>query len=81
MEFSLYETCHVRMVAQQAGNRTPQGAGAVTVNNSHLAQTRKRCFIKKFINCINGFIGRLADNVQLRSTALLHRGEMNFCSG
>jgi hypothetical protein len=29
------------MTAQQTGDRTPQRAGAVTVNNSHLAQTRQ----------------------------------------
>ena len=58
---------------QQTGDGAAQGSGAVTVNDSHLAQTRQRSFIEKLINGINGFISRLADYVQFRLRFLFSR--------
>jgi hypothetical protein len=53
------------MAVKQTGNRAPECAGAVAMNDSHLAQTRKRGFIKKLVDCINGFVSRLSNHVQL----------------
>jgi hypothetical protein len=76
-----YETRDVRMVSQESRDRAPQGAGAVTVNDSNLAQAGQRRLIEKLINCVNRFIGPLADNVQLRLALLLGSREVNFRSG
>src|SRR5215467_6442939 len=75
------KTRDVRMVSQQTGNRTPQRAGAVTVNNSYLTQTRQRSFIEKLVNRVDGFIGRLADDVELRLDLLLRVREMDLGAG
>ena len=58
------------MTVQQTCNRATQGAGAVTVNDSYLTQTRERCFVEKLIDCIDCFISCLPDHVQLRSRLL-----------
>src|SRR6185503_4725475 len=73
-----YEAGDVGMAVQQPCNGTTQRAGAVPVNNSYLAQTRQRCFVKKFVNSVDCFISRLSNHVQLRSRFLFSTRQMNL---
>ena len=74
------ETCDMRMVSQQSRDRTSQGAGAVTVNDSHLTQAGERSLIEKLVDRIDRFVGCLSDDVQLRLDLLTGGRKMNFSS-
>src|SRR5215813_8975927 len=67
------------MTVEKTGDGASQSTGAVTVHDSHLAQTGERSFVEKFVDCINCFIRRLPDHVQLRSSILFRTGDSQFC--
>ena len=46
----------MKMAVEQRANRAAQGACAVPVNDSYLAQTRQRCFVEKLVNRIDCFV-------------------------
>ena len=57
------KTVDVRMSVQQSPDRSTQRACAVAVNDSHLAQMCKRCFVEKLIDRVDCFVGCLSDHV------------------
>jgi hypothetical protein len=59
------KTGDVRMTVEETGDCAAQGARAMPVNDSHLTQTRKRRLVEKLVNCIDCFISRLPNHVQL----------------
>src|ERR671927_1503879 len=75
------ESGNVRVAVEQGADGAAKGARAVTVNDSDFAQARQRCFVQEFINCIDCFVSRLSDNVQLRLRFVISRRETSFGLG
>src|SRR5689334_11054774 len=72
------ETRYVRVAVQKTSDGPTQGAGAVTVNDSYLAQTRQRRFVEKFIDCIDSFVSSLSNHIQLRLRLLFSRSQLDL---
>ncbi len=73
------EVGDVRMAAQEVGDGAAERARAVTVDDAYVAEAVQICFVEKFVNGGDGFIGCAADQVQLNIRLMLRFVQAHLC--